>query len=210
MNALHKRIFDISYKHKCSHLSSCLTSVDLIDQIYSVKREDEPFILSNGHAGVALYVVLEKYYGHNAEELYEKHGTHPNRDFDNHIWCSTGSLGQGLPIALGMAIGDSTKNVYCMISDGECAEGSIWEALRIAADMKIENLRVVVNANGLSAYKRVDTEILEERLKGFYPVAIARTDVYEYPQWLQNLEGHYHVMTELEYQEIERMYATSF
>jgi len=95
MNDLQKRIIEISHKHKLSHLSSCLASVNVIDKIYSVKKEDEPFILSNGHAALALYVVLEKYgltmcggkKKVNAEELYLKHGTHPNRDLENGIWC---------------------------------------------------------------------------------------------------------------------------
>jgi transketolase len=210
MNPLHKRILDLSYKHKLSHLGSCLTSVDLIKQIYDVKEDDEPFILSNGHAGLALYVVLEDKYGFDAESLYKLHGTHPNRDISHHIPVSTGSLGQGLPIAVGMALADPTKNVYCMISDGECAEGSIWEALRIAGELRLENLRVVVNANGVSAYKRVDVDLLEKRLALFYPVAVARTDVYDYPQWLQGLNGHYQVMDELQYKEVERLYAANF
>lgn len=207
MNQLHKRIIDISYKHKLSHLSSCLTSVNLIDQIYQTKEDDEPFILSNGHAGLALYVVLEEKYGFDAEALYKTYGTHPSRDLLHHIYCSTGSLGQGLPIAVGMAIADRNKNVYCMISDGECAEGSVWEALRIAGELQLENLRIVVNANGLSAYKSVDVDLLERRLNLFYPVIVVRTDVFEYPQWLQGLNGHYQVMDEHMYKEIERYYA---
>ena len=87
MNALEKRILEISYKHKLSHLGSCLTAVNIIDEIYKVKKPDEPFILSQGHAGVALYTILEKFEGKDAEELWKKHGTHPNRDLDDGIYC---------------------------------------------------------------------------------------------------------------------------
>src|SRR5438477_597536 len=69
--------------------------------------------------------------------------------------CSTGSLGQGLPIACGMAIADRAKNVYCLISDGECSEGSIAEALRIADENQLENLKVHLNYNGWGAYKEI-------------------------------------------------------
>lgn len=201
MNDLEKRIIELSYKHKLSHLSSCLTSVNLIDSIYSSKQKDEPFVLCNGHAGLALYVVLEKYEGRNAEELIEKHGVHPNRDLENGIYVSTGSLGQGLPIAVGMALADRSRNVYCLTSDGDMAEGSNWEALRIAGELKLENLRVTVNANGLSAYQKVDTDLLDMRMQYFFPSLVIRTNVYKYPDWMQGLNGHYVTMTEEMYRE---------
>src|SRR4051812_33407854 len=110
---LKKRIIEISYKHKLSHLGSCLTAVDIIDEIFQVKKPNEKFVLSSGHAGLALYVVLEKYEKKDfdgnlipldAEEIFEHHGTHPDRCKACHLDCSTGSLGQGLPIAVGMAL----------------------------------------------------------------------------------------------------------
>ena len=69
---------------------------------------------------------------------------HPDRSLEKGIKVSTGSLGQGFPIALGMAIADPKRNIYCMISDGECAEGSIWESLRILVDQKVKNSEVFV------------------------------------------------------------------
>lgn len=202
LNKLEKRIIDISYKNKSSHLSSCLTAVGLIDKIYLSKKKNDVFVLSNGHAFLALAVVLEKEEGKNAEELALKHGTHPNRDIDNGIYVSTGSLGQGLPIAVGMAIADRSRDVWVLLSDGECAEGSIWESLRIAAELRLENLKIVVNANGYSAYNKVDLEYLEYRLKTFYPILFMRTDMYKYPDFLQGEMGHYKVLTEEEYKEL--------
>src|SRR5689334_7883129 len=119
MNPLQNRIKTISRKLNLSHLGSNLTAVGIIDRIYQKRKPHEPFVLSCGHAGLALYVVLEKYLGKNAEELYLKHGTHPNRDIENGIYCSTGSLGWGLTIAAGMAFADRERNVWCLISDGE-------------------------------------------------------------------------------------------
>src|SRR5512137_2607124 len=132
-NALEQRILDISKKKGLTHISSCLITVNYLDYIYATKLPQDKVVLSNGHAGLALYVILEKYEKKDAEKLYDKHGTHPNRDVKDGIWVSTGSLGQGLPIALGMALGDPKHDVYCVTSDGEWAEGSMWEALTIAA-----------------------------------------------------------------------------
>src|SRR5258708_7252048 len=96
---LKNRIMEISYDRKLSHLSSCLTTVGVLDEIYKHKHEDEPFILSNGHSFCALAVILEKYHNLDAEKLIEENGTHPKRNIENSIYCTTGSLGCGLPIA---------------------------------------------------------------------------------------------------------------
>jgi len=203
LNNLEKRILALSFKWKLSHISSCLNSVNIINGIYKVKKKNEPFILSNGHAGLALYVVLEKYEGRDAEKLWKKHGTHPNRDLPNGIWCSTGSLGQGLPIAVGMALADRKRLVYVLISDGECAEGSIWEALKIAADNRLENLRITCAANGYSAMGKVDADLLDLRLQYFYPTLVVKTNMFKYPDWLQGLRGHYEIIdTKEKYNEL--------
>lgn len=204
LNKLEKRIIDISFKKGLSHLSSCLTAVKLIDHIYLIKKDDEAFVLDNGHAGLALYVVLEKFWFKDAEALFDKHGVHPNRDKDDRIDCSTGSLGQGLPIAVGMALADRKKNVYVLTSDGAMAEGSNWEALRIAGEQRLENMRITVNANGVSAYQRVDSDLLDLRMQYFYPSLVAKTNVFNHPSWLQGVDGHYVTMDEEKYKEIAR------
>lgn len=196
---LKRRIIEISYKYNKSHIGSCLSSVDIIEEIYSLKRKDEKFILSEGHAAIALYCVLEKHEGRDPEYLLKKHGIHPSRDEENGIWCTTGSLGQGLPIALGMAIADKTKSVYCMISDGEAAEGSIWEALRIKTDNNLDNLNVYVNLNGYGAYGKINAVTLLRRLKAFCPdIIIKRTNVEQLP-FLKGQDAHYYIMTSQDY-----------
>lgn len=219
-----RRILEISFKHKLSHIGSCLSTIDILDSIYAIKSKDEPVVLSNGHAGVALYTILEKYESKDAEALYKKHGVHPNRNLKDGIYVSTGSLGQGLPIAVGMAIADKNKTVYCIISDGECAEGSIWESTRVAAEQKLSNLKILVNANGLGAYDEIDIKSLPDRFKSFgckvietnghrvdkiskaltsrdrtKPlVIIAKTKVDHMP-FLQGIDAHYMVMNESDY-----------
>jgi len=191
LSSLEKRLVEISYELKLSHLSAYFTALDILDKIYSVKKKDEPFILSQGHSFAALAVVLEKYEGKNALELVKKYGTHPTRCLEDGIDLSTGSLGQGLTIAVGMALADRSKNVYVLTSDGEMTEGSCWEALRIAGEQKLENLRVTVNANGWSAYNKVDVDLLDLRMQYFYPSLVVKTNMFKFPEWLQGVSGHY-------------------
>lgn len=218
-----ERILEISFKEKLSHLGSVLTALPAIEAIYDVKKPDERFVLSSGHAALALYVVLESKGLVNAEDAFHHHGVHPDRCDQCHIDCSTGSLGQGLPIAVGMALADRSKNVYCLISDGECAEGSIWEALRIGSENNLKNLRLVINANGWGAYQKIDIDKLVERIRSFgwatiragrhkdvgieealelIPLAptciVVKTDVNQYP-FLKDQGAHYYSMSEEDY-----------
>ena len=163
---LRLRILEISYKRGFSHLGSCLSAVDVISTIYKVKKPSEKFVLSNGHAAVAWYAVLEKE-GLLKPKITETLHVHPERNEKYGITASTGSLGHGLPIALGMALADRKRRVYCMISDGETAEGSIWETLRIARDLKVHNLTVVLNYNGYGAYMSIPKSPLLKQLRGF-------------------------------------------
>jgi transketolase len=158
-----ERIIEISRQEGLTHLSSTISAVDAIEAIFQVKEPDERFVLSNGHAALALYVVMEKRGLVDPVQAIRK-DIHANSEFCD---VSTGSLGQGLPIAVGMAIAQREKRVFCMVSDGEMAEGSIWEALRVAQEQRLDNLKVVVNANGWAAYRKTDIELLLRQLRGF-------------------------------------------
>lgn len=149
-----------------SHIGSCFTAVDIIEAIYQVKRKEEIFVLSYGHAAGAWYAVLEKH-GFLKKASLKDLMVHPDRNPKIGIEVSSGSLGQGLPIALGMALADRRRNVYCLISDGECAEGSIWEALRIYEDLKVNNLRIILAGNGYGAYDKINLLKLKKRLTGY-------------------------------------------
>lgn len=207
---LKRRIIEISYKKRLSHLGSCLTAVDIIEEIFNTKKPDEKFVLSSGHAGLALYVVLEKYWGNyykgqtpvgeklfnNAEEIFDHHGVHPDRCEECHIDCSAGSLGNGLCIATGMALADRSKNVYCLISDGECSEGSIFEAFIIMGENHLKNLKIYLNWNGWGAYKEIIANPLPEDFDYLYEEVITTSDDFPF---LIGQKGHYAIMTEEEY-----------
>ncbi len=203
MKELYKRLLDICYERQLHHLGSYFSALQIIDEIYSQKNEDDIFILSNGHAVVALYVVLEKYYGLDAVELHEKYGDHPKRNELDKLHCSTGSLGMGVTVAVGRALANPDRDVYCLLSDGECAEGSVWEALRFAYENKVTNLKLYVNANGWAAYDAVDLDYLEKRIKAFHPdVNYVRTTVEHFG--LKGLHAHYTNFNEEQYKEALR------
>ena len=197
---LKKRIVEIAYKHKLGHLGSYFSALEIIDSIYQKMNKDDIFILSSGHAALALYVCLEKYRGQDAEALFIKHGGHPHWDEEAGIFCSTGSLGLGITIALGRAVANPNRKVYVLISDGEAAEGSVWEALKTIVEQNITNIEIHANVNGYAAYREVDVNYLESRLKSFLPdIQIHHTTVEHFP-FLKELNAHYHIMKENDYQ----------
>lgn len=203
MTDLEKRIIDITYQEKMSHLSSTLSAAPILEEIYAKKAQDEVFVLSNGHAGLALYCLLEKYHGVDPVALLHKHGIHPSRDLANHLYVSTGSLGSGLPIAVGHALATPNKKVYCMISDGECAEGSIWEALRFINDKPVSNLEVYANLNCMGAYDMIDPELLSARLRAFLPRINIRVSKPIDFEFATGLKTHYHTMSQQDYESIK-------
>jgi transketolase len=167
-----KLILDISFKKHIGHIGSCLGVANILSTIYNIKNPDDIVILSNGHAGLSLYCVLKL---HKFNINPESKGTHPDINKEEGIMASTGSLGHGIGIAVGYAL-DRTKQVYCVTSDGETAEGSWWESLDIAVKQKLSNFKVVINCNGYSAYRESDINELMAKVMGFGAGAIMIDD----------------------------------
>lgn len=196
-----KRLIDISYKEKLSHLGSCLGVVDIIDDIYKIKESSEKFILSCGHAHVAHAVVMEKYgIIQSAEDVINKFGIHCDRKAGCDV--STGSLGMGLPIAVGIALSNRERNVYCLISDGECAEGSIYEAFNVIRQDKLENLKIKVAFNGYGAYRKITRSDIDYLVNGM--AEVIETDI-SYLPFLIGLDAHYKIINEDEYNQAIKM-----
>lgn len=220
---LRTRLIQVIYEAGASHIGSAISVIDIIDSIYEIKSKDDRFVLSNGHAAMAYYAVLEKNKYLKKNHL-KKLGVHPDRNPKIGIDLSTGSLGQGLPIALGMALANPEISVYCLISDGEAAEGSIWEALRIYQQASPKNLKIIISVNGWGAYDSISAKNLKKRLKGFGldivemnghdlveikkllkkksilpAIFFAKTDSEQLP-FLKGLSAHYHAMNEDDYQ----------
>lgn len=154
-----------STKSRHVHIGSCLSCFDIIFQILiNEKKKEDSFILSKGHAALAWYTILN-YQKKISNKTYERYlsesgelGIHPSSLFPKDIPLATGSLGHGLSFACGLAKANLLKRkktkVYCLISDGECNEGSIWEAALFASSQKLNNLIVLLDKNNFQAFGR--------------------------------------------------------
>lgn len=191
---IRRRIINISARANVSHSGSALSTVEIITALYfhimkiNPKKPDFPFrdrfILSKGHAGAALYSVLAKR-GFFPESLlntfcFDKSPltTHPIFNKISGVpgvEATTGSLGHGLSIGIGMALaGKEDKKdytVYVMLSDGECDEGSVWEGFLWAGFKKLDNLIVFIDYNKIQAFGRteeiLDLNSLSNKLQSF-------------------------------------------
>ncbi len=165
-NILHKNLLTLLYNAHAGHIGSSLSCLDILRVLFSsVIKKNDKFILSKGHAVPALYVVLNAIGRLSDKDLQTFHtnGTklpaHPAADLDEFIPFPSGSLGHGLSIASGMAqaylyLRKSKKPamVYCLMSDGECNEGQVWEAAQYATAKKLKNLVVLVDNNKIQAF----------------------------------------------------------
>jgi len=147
------------------HIGSCLSCFDILFQtlIYEMKPYDK-FILSKGHAALALYVILnhQKKISDEILDTYLQSGSplgiHPPSCFPQEIPLATGSLGHGLSFACGLSKGyflqkkKPSPTVYCVMSDGECNEGSVWEAAQFASQHKLKNLVAIIDKNNFQAF----------------------------------------------------------
>jgi transketolase len=153
-----RRILEISQK-VTAHVAPALSCVEICDVIYNeLMRPQDVFVLSKGHGCLAQYVILEERGLLNLHEFCAGSlGGHPDRG--GPIAASTGSLGHGLGMAVGMAYAEKLKGsdvrVYVVCSDGELQAGSTWEAVRMAAELKLDNLALFVDANGWGGMDRI-------------------------------------------------------
>ncbi len=160
----------MTHRGRSGHLGSMLSMADLLAVLYTtvlgVDPEDpewperDRFILSKGHGGAAVYAVLaeEGFFPKQWLETYYLDDGKLSGHISHHVpgvEFSTGSLGHGLPVAVGMALAarnDGKKHrIFCLMSDGDCNEGSTWEALMFAAQHKLDNLVAIVDYNRVQA-----------------------------------------------------------
>lgn len=168
---LRLRIAQMVMESKEGHIPSSYSIVDIIQVLYrhvlSVDPSDptssdrDHFILSKGHGAAALYAVMNEEGFFEEEELVKystsagKLGGHPDVTRVPGVEASTGSLGHGFPTAVGTALGlriqSKDNRVYCLLGDGECHEGTIWESANIASNLQLGNLCAIVDWNGSAA-----------------------------------------------------------
>jgi transketolase N-terminal domain/subunit len=199
LSPLWQRILEISYLTKSSHIGSALSSVNIIDDIYSIKRKDDIFLLSNAHANLAQLVVKEKYEEIDALEAYKTQGVHSTRDLKYGILCSGGHLGQVFACGIGFALANPKRDVYVLISDGEWYEGVVQEGLNFIRENNLSNLKLYCNFNGYSALAKTDIDFISEITLKYVPwTQIYYPDplMYEKLPFLNGLNGHYIKITD--------------
>tara|TARA_B100000941_G_scaffold31530_1_gene18767 strand:- start:2271 stop:3083 length:813 start_codon:yes stop_codon:yes gene_type:complete len=168
---LKKDVVQMIFDAKSSHLGGALSCLDVLSVLYTEILKINPkipnykkrdyFILSKGHVAAIVYATLAnrgffskselKQFGKN-NSILSAHVSHKVRGVE----VSTGSLGHGLPISIGLSIGlkNSKMNnkVYCMISDGELNCGSTWESIMLAGHLGLENLYCLIDKNNIQSY----------------------------------------------------------
>tara|TARA_R110000824_G_scaffold366730_3_gene555798 strand:- start:60465 stop:61307 length:843 start_codon:yes stop_codon:yes gene_type:complete len=188
---LRGKVIEMSHAAGSAHLGSSLSCCDIVAAAYEHVLNIDPanpkdeardrFILSKGHAATTIYAQLafKGFYPEALLETYTKDGgklaEHPPANTLPGVEAATGSLGHGLPIGNGMALAGRIKEqdyrVYALMSDGECNEGSVWEAAMFAAAQKLENLCIIVDYNKWQATARSDETLalapLREKWEAF-------------------------------------------
>ena len=184
-------IIDEVYNAKSGHPGGALSIEDILAVLYFNQMNIDPeeaksnlrdrLVLSKGHASAALYAVLAErgYLSKDDLKTFRKLGAklqgHPDMENIPGIDMSTGSLGQGLSVANGMAIASKMDNlgcrVYCILGDGEIEEGQVWEAAMTSNKYKLDNLCAILDYNGLQIDGKVEDvkalDCLESKWKAF-------------------------------------------
>lgn len=188
---IRKHIVEMVYQAQSGHPGGSLSAADILTYLYfkemdiakdnANSRNRDRFVLSKGHASPLLYAVLAEKELLPMEELStfrqinSKLQGHPNMNYVTGVDMSTGSLGQGISAAVGMALANqidqNDHRIYALLGDGECEEGEVWEAAMAAAHYKLNNLCVFVDFNGL----QIDGDIrsvmnptpIDEKFKAF-------------------------------------------
>jgi transketolase len=172
-NDIRRIVLEQSKRANVGHIGSALSIADIIAALYGGilripdpdDRERDRFVLSKGHAALALYAALSLK-GWISEAALDSYcgdasllGVHPEHALRGVDFC-TGSLGHGLPIAAGAALAarlqGSMRRVFVLLSDAECNEGSLWEAVMFGAHHRLANLIAIIDLNGQQALGYTD------------------------------------------------------
>jgi len=174
---MRKDILSVSYKVKAGHIPSAFSILEIIDCLYeNFIGQNNKFLLSKGHGCLGLYAVLYKKGFLTKEQFYSFSeydsvlGGHPDRNKLKQIEISAGSLGHGLPIAVGMCLANKINNneqkVFGLVGDGECNEGTTWESLLLADRLQLKNLVCIVDNND-SQIRSLPTTNLIKKFSSF-------------------------------------------
>ena len=174
------RLLKMHFEAKVGHIGGNLSALDAMLYLHhNVMQKEDHFILSKGHAAGALYIVLWSVGKISDEQLLTFHkektklAGHPAPNWIAEIPFATGSLGHGLGLACGMAVGNKLQNkegrIFCLMSDGEWQEGSNFEALVFLNHQQLKNVTVIIDCNGLQGFGTTE-EIASLNLKKLHEI----------------------------------------
>lgn len=204
---------DMILKSGSGHIGGSFSATDILVALYYEKLNlasgpNDPardrFVLSKGHANPALYaILLDKGYVDKREKdtlrrLNSPFQGHPDSRKCPGIDCSTGSLGQGLSVATGMALGfkklGKSQKVYVITGDGELQEGICWESFMAAANFKLDNLTVIIDRNMVQLSDHTENLMalgdLRKKMEGF-GFAVDEIDGHDFREILEALDKSY-------------------
>jgi len=164
-NKYRRKMLEAAVRSGRGHLGGSFSCVEILMAVHNTMKKDDHFILSKGHAAIALYSIL-----YDTLDTFCKDGSylteHPSGLIPQ-IKLTTGSLGHGVGIACGIALAKKLNNesgrVYVLVGDGECMEGSIYEAVMFAVIQKLNNLTIILDANGIMSMRRFPTDKVDYR-----------------------------------------------
>lgn len=180
--AARSRLLRMHYESGVGHIGGNLSALEVLLCLYhKILQKEDAFVLSKGHAAGALYIALWSAGLLNEADLERFHrddtllAGHPPVSGIPEVLFGTGSLGHGLALAAGLALGKKLKGqtgrVFCLLSDGEWNEGSNWEALIFARQRGLDNLTIIVDLNGLQGFgathEVADLGRLDEKFQTF-------------------------------------------
>jgi transketolase len=197
-----RTILKASYEAHACHIGSALSCVEiLVDLYFNRMKPHDIFIFSKASGVSALYAVLAEkgIIPHNKVAYYLKNYPLADSHVDG-IEFSVGSLGHGLPYAIGMAYADNNKQVYCLLGDGDIDEGTFWESILFASHYKLNNLHIIIDRNKIQACGYTENVLALDKaldcMKELFPIEIVETVKGKGVSFLENrVESHYMNLT---------------
>lgn len=196
--AYRRRILDISQQVTALHVAPAFSCIEITDLLYNTLMRREPagnyrdvFLMSKGHGCMIQYVILQEQGVLSQQDIVDyckpngRLGAHPDYETPG-ISASTGSLGHGLGMAVGQAYAELLKGtdvlIYTVLSDGEFQEGSTWEAMMMAGNLRLRNLIAFMDNNDFSGLER-----MSESHTAFYPL-LAKAEAFGWEA--AEVDGH--------------------
>ncbi|HEX3134331.1 MAG TPA: transketolase [Planctomycetota bacterium] len=211
-DAVRRSVVEVATRNGAGHIAPSLSCVDVLAALYyGVMRLDrdpqwdgrDRLVFSKGHGAYGLYAILADL-GYVAEKDWQSFYKGSflagcvERDVEHGLEAGTGSLGHGLPLAVGIAWGlrmrGNAGRTFCIVGDGEMQEGSCWEAVQVAVRHRLGHLVTIIDANGLQAMDRLDKVLtpegrshdLRRKLEGF-GIEIIDCDNHDLPELVRVL-----------------------